>query len=226
MADHLTKERLRNGQRTAATIGRGQPEQPRVAGWEVVSSAVAVPPPHKRNLGTGRERAKRAKAPARHRAHKGGRKTKLPSAPTPRYAQTWVLFTVAPTAAQAVTAYAQRLSIEETFRDWQSSWGVRTAVSALPTEAMVERLLAVVCLAYSLQLQVGQRLSADLVGQQRRQQWTVTERISWFWCGQRVFSDPGYDWQSWLAAQWGTLSVPQVPTQPKPVSPPLLAEAA
>jgi DDE family transposase len=226
VADHLTGGRLRTGQRTAATIGRGQPEQPRVAGWVVVSSVVAVPPPHKRNPGTVRERAKRAKAQARHRAHKQGRKTKPLSVMTRRYARTWVLFTVAPTVAQAVTEYTQRMAIEETFRDWHRGWGVRTAVRTLPTEARVERLLGAVCLAYSLQLQVGQRLSADPLGQHRRKQWTVTDRISWFWCGQQVFTDPGYDWRSWLAAQWGTLSTPPVPAEPEPASAPPLAEAA
>ena len=44
-----------------------------------------------------------------------------------RHAQTWVLFTTASTVAHAVAEYAQRMSIEETFRDWHSRWGVRAA---------------------------------------------------------------------------------------------------
>jgi hypothetical protein len=95
-------------------------------------------------------------------------------------------------------------------------------VRGLPTEARVARLLGVVCLAYSLQLQLGQRLSADPVGQQRRAQWTVTDRVSWFWCGQRLFTDPGYDWSAWLTAQWATLSTRRARAAPAP----LLAEAA
>ena len=51
---------------------------------------VAAPPKHKQNPGTARERAKRAKAHAQHRAHKQGRKTTPPSAVAQRYAQTWV----------------------------------------------------------------------------------------------------------------------------------------
>jgi hypothetical protein len=226
VSEHVVAGRLRHGQRTAATIGRGQSGQPWVLGWVVVSATVATLPRHKRNPDTLRERAKRAKAHLQHRAHKQGRKTKPPSATAQRYAQTWILFTTAPTIRQAVRAYAQRLSIEETFRDWHHGWSVRVAVSSLPTEAMGERLIGVVCLAYRLQLQLGQRLSADPVGRHRRAQWTVTDRVSWFWCGQRLFTDPGYDWQQWLAAQWTALTTPHTPTLPEPVSTLMLAEAA
>ncbi len=107
-----------------------------------------------------------------------------------------------------MTDYTSRMPIEETFRDWHHPWAVRAAVVDLPTEAMVERLIGVVCLAYTLQLQLGQRLSADPVGQQRRAQWTVSDRVSWFWCGQRLFDDPGYDWRDWLAQQWASLGQP------------------
>src|SRR5215468_6380790 len=226
VATHLAAGRLVVGQRTAATMGRGQPAQPLVRGWVVVSAAVAALPKHKQNPGTARERAKRARAHAQHRAHKQGRKTKPPSATAQRYAQTWVLFTTAPTVVQAVAEYAQRMPIEETFRDWHSGWGVRAAVVDLPTEAMVNRLIGGVCITYGLQMHLGQRVSADPLGQQRREQWTVTDRVSWFWCGQRLFNDPGYDWSTWLAAQWEALPIPQVSvaSEPKPV--PRIAEAA
>ena len=210
VADHLEAGRLRVGQRTAAMMGRGQPNQPLVPGWVVVSAAVAALPKHKQNLGTLHERAKRAKAHAQHRAHKQGRKTKLPSVAAQRYAQTWVLFSTAPTVAQAVAEYAGRMAIEETYRDWHHYWAVRVAVVALPTEAMVARLIGVVCLAYTLQMQLGQRVSADPIGQQRRAQWTVTNRVSWFWCGHQLFEDPGYDWSGWLAQQWERLEYPVV----------------
>jgi hypothetical protein len=226
VADHLVAGRLHHGQRTAATIGCGRADQPLVPAWVVVSTAVATPPRHKQNPGTWRERAKRAKAQARHRAHKHGRKTPPPSAVAQRYAQTRVLFTTAPTVRQAVCEYARRMPIEETFRDWHHGWGVRAAVSNLPTQAMVERLIGVVCLAYSLQLQLGQRLSRDPIGQQRRAQWTVTDRVSWFWCGQRLLHDPGYDWSVWLAAQWEALTIPQVSVVSEPEYVPMLAEAA
>lgn len=226
VAVHLAAGRLGDGQRTAAAIGCGRPDQPLVPGWVVVSAAVAPPPKHKQNLGTARERAKRAKAHAQHRKHKQGRKTKAPSATAQRYAQTWVLFTTAPTVAHAVAEYAQRMSIEETFRDWHNGWGVRAAVVDLPTATMVDRLIGVVCLTYSLQMGLGQRLSADPLGQQRRAQWTVTDRVSWFWCGQQLFSDPGYDWQAWVAAQWGPLTIPQELVVPEPEGVSMLAEAA
>jgi hypothetical protein len=226
VATHLAAGRLVDGQRTAAAMGRGQPAQPRVLGWVVVSAAVAALPKHKQNPGTARERAKRARAHAQHRAHKLGRKTKPPSATAQRYAQTWVLFTTAPTVGQAVAEYAQRMPIEETFRDWHSGWGVRAAVVKLPTEAMVDRLIGVVCLTYNLQMHLGQRVSVDPRGQQRRAQWTVTDRVSWFWCGQRLFDDPGHDWSGWLAQQWESLGQPVAAVQATPRPEPALEEAA
>jgi Transposase DDE domain len=226
VAIHLAAGRLVIGQRTAAAMGRGRSDQPLVRGWVVVSAVVAALPRHKQNPGTARERAKRARAHAQHRAHKLGCKTKPPSATAQRYAQTWVLFTTAPTVVQAVAEYAQRMPIEETFRDWHSGWGVRTAVVALPTEAMVDRLIGVVCLTYNLQMHLGQRVSVDPRGQQRRAQWTVTDRVSWFWCGQRLFDDPGHDWSGWLAQQWESIGQPvaTVPATPRPA--PALEEAA
>ena len=226
VVEHLEAGRLVVGQRTAATRGCGRPEQPLVPGWVVVSAAVAAPPKHKQNPGTVRERAKRATAHAQHRAHKQGRTTKPPSAAAQRYAQTWVLFTTAPTVEQAVAEYAQRMSIEETFRDWHSGWGVRAAVVALPTAAMVDRLIGMVCLTYNLQMHVGQRVSTDPVGQQRRVQWTVTDRVSWFWCGQRLFDDPGYEWSGWLAQQWKSLGQLGATSQATLVSEPVLEKAA
>jgi Transposase DDE domain len=226
VATHLAAGRLVVGQRTAATMGRGQPAQPLVRGWVVVSAAVAALPKHKQNPGTARERAKRARAHVQHRAHKQGRTTKPPSATTQRYAQTWVLFTTAPTVVQAVAEYAQRMPIEETFRDWHSGWGVRTAVVKLPTAAMVDRLIGVVCLTYTLQMHLGQRVSVDPRGQQRRAQWTVTDRVSWFWCGQRLFDDPGHDWSGWLAQQWESVGQPVAAVQATPRPAPALGEAA
>ena len=194
VAHHLEARRLSDGQRTAAVMGRGRAEQPLGPGWVVVITAVAPPPPPKQNPGTARERAKRAKAPAQHRAHKQGRKTTPPSAVAQRYAQTWILFTTAPTVAQAVAEYAGRMSLEETYRDWHHHWAVRAAVVDLPTEAMVARLIGVVCLAYTVQMHLGQRVSTAPVGRQRRAQGIVSDRVSWFWCGQRLFGDPGDDW--------------------------------
>src|SRR5215510_10318068 len=200
--EHLAAGRLRVGYRTAATVGQGRPTLPLVRGWVVVSAAVASPPPHKQNPGTQRERLTRARRHARHRQHKHGRKTTPPSALAQRYAQTWVLFTTAPTKTQAVGEYAARMAIEETFRDWHYHWAVRAATVALPTEAMVTRLVGIVGLAYTLQLRVGYPVSCPPAARRRRAQGTVTGRISWFWCGQHVFTDPGYDWSTWLIQQW------------------------
>jgi hypothetical protein len=104
VAAPLEAGRLRVGHRTGATMGSGRAAQPWVPGWIVVSAAVVVPPKHQQNPGTLRERAKRAKAHAQHRAHQQGRKTPPPSAGAQRYAQTWVLCTTAPTVVQATTA--------------------------------------------------------------------------------------------------------------------------
>jgi Transposase DDE domain len=226
VANHLEARRLQDGQRTAAVMGRGRAEQPLVPGGVVVSTAVAPPPPHKQNPGTARERAKRAKAHAQHRRHKQGRKTPPPSAMAQRYAHTWVLFTSAPTVTQAVVEYAGRMSIEETYRDWHHHWAVRAAVVSLPTEAMVGRLIGVACLAYTVQMHLGQRVSVHPRSQQRRAQWTVTDRVSWFWCGQRLFADPGYDWSGWLAQQWEGLEQLVAAAPATPIPEPALAEAA
>jgi hypothetical protein len=226
VVDHVEAGRVGVGQRTAATVGHGQPDLPLVPGWVVVSAAVATPPKHKQNPGTARERAVRARRQAQHRKHKRGRKTSPPSAATQRYAQTWVLFTTAPTLTQAVSEYAGRMAIEETYRDWHSHWAVRTAAAALPSEAMVTRLIGVVCLAYTLQMHLGQRVSLAPETQRRRGQWTVTERVSWFWCGQRLFADPGYDWSAWRAQQWARLGQSGASAPATPVSEPVFAQAA
>src|SRR5262249_23944952 len=222
VATHLAAGRLVVGQRTAATMGRGQPAQPLAPGWAVVSDAVASLPKHKQTRGRARERAKRARAHAQHRAHKQGRKTKPPSATAQRYAQTWVLFTTAPTVVHAVAEYAQRMPIEETFRDWHSGWGGRTAVVKLPTEAMVDRLIGVVCLSDTLQMHPGKRGSVDPRGQQRRPQWTVTDGVSCFWCGQRLFEDSGHDWSGWLPQQWESVGQPVAAVQATPRPEPAL----
>jgi hypothetical protein len=136
------------------------------------------------------------------------------------------LFTTASTVTQAVVEYAGRMWIEEAYRDWHHHWAVRAAVVGLPTEAMVARLIGGVCLAYTLQMRLGPRVSMDPVGQQRRAQWTVTDRVRGFWGGQRLFDDPGYDWSGWLAQQWESLGLPVVVASTAPVSAPALAEAA
>ena len=207
-------------------MGRGTPSQPLVPAWVVVNDVPAALPGHKQNPGTAKERAARAKAQAQHRAHKRGRKTPPPSAAAQRCAQTWVLFTTAATAEQAVTAYAGRMSIEATYRDWHTGWGVRAAAGDLPSEAMVERLIGVVCLTYLLQMRLGQRLGADPVAQRRRAQWTVTGRVSWFWCGQHLFHDPGYDWRAWLEQQWPLLDAAPPTSPPAPGVEPSVALAA
>jgi hypothetical protein len=118
------------------------------------------------------------------------------------------------------------MSIEETYRDGYHHWAVRAAVVDLPIEAMVTRLIGVVCLAYTLQMHLGERVSTDPLGQQRRAQWTVTDRVSWFWCGQRLFDDPGYDWRAWLGQQWERLGCPGGAPPATSVPELVLAEAA
>ena len=95
-----------------------------------------------------------------------------------------------------------------------------------PTEAMVARLMGIVCLAYMVQMHLGQRVSADPVGQRRRALWTVTDRVSWCWCGQRLFDDLGYDWTDWLDQQWESLGWLVVTAPAMSALEPTLAEAA
>lgn len=205
--DHLEAGRLRPGERVAARIGRGTAAQPLVDAWIVVNTVIPDPPSHKQNPGTRRERVARATAHAKHLAQKG-RKSAPPSALAKKYAQTWVLFTTAPTVAEAVRQYAARMTIEETFRDWHHGWGLREAVAGLPTEAAVVRMVGIVCLAYRLQVELGIRFSTDPRGQARRAQWTVTDRVSPFWVAQQLLTDGGADWSAWLADQWDDLIAP------------------
>jgi hypothetical protein len=110
-----------------------------------------------------------------------------------------------------VAQYGQRMTIEQTFRDWHHGWGVREAAAALPTGTMLVRLGGSVRVAYQLQVALGVRLSRDARGPMRRAQWTVTDRVSSFWCAQHLFTDPGYDWTAWLAAPWNNLGVADTP---------------
>ena len=104
------------------------------------------------------------------------------------------------------------MAVEGTFRDWHHGWGLREAVTRLRTEIAVCRLVGIVSLAFWLQVELGWRVSLDAVGRKRRAQWTATDRVSMFWCGQRIFDDPGYDWADWLSAQWEHPIVPDGPT--------------
>ncbi len=116
----------------------------------------------------------------------------------------------------AVAQDAARMSIEQTFRDWHHGWGLRPAAAPLASESAVCRMVGIVALAYRLQVELGVRFSQDERGKARRAQWTVTDRVSYFWCAQHVFQDPGADWTRWLAEQWEQLIVPDsTPGLPK-----------
>ena len=206
--EHLEAGRIKPGERVEATIGSGGKEQPQTKAWLVVNEVVPAAPKHKCSPGTQRERAQREKKREQHLQNKG-RKSTPRSEAAKRYAKTWVLFTTAPTVQEAVRQYSLRMTIEETFRDWHHSWGLRAAAMGMATEGEVCRLVGAVSLAYSLQIELGWRLSQSALGQQRRAQWTVSDRVSLFWCGQQVFRDGGYDWRNWLAAQWDDLTVPE-----------------
>jgi hypothetical protein len=211
--EHLETGRLRAGERVQATVGSGGKEQPKTTAWLVVNEVVPEAPKHKRNPGTLREQARRAKAREHHLANKG-RKSRPRSEAAKRYAHTWVLFTTGETVAEAVRQYALRMTIEETFRDWHHGWGVRTALIGLTSEAEVVRMVGLISLAYGLQVELGWLLSQSALGQWRRAQWTVTNRVSLFWCGQQLFQDGGYDWRDWLKAQWAQLIVPLTASEP------------
>jgi hypothetical protein len=208
--DHLEAGRLRSGERAPARIGRGTKDQPGVDAWIVVNTQIPALPRHKQNPGTLRERDARAKAHAKHLAQKG-RKSAPPSALAKKYAQTWVVFTTAPTVDDAIRQYAARMAIEQTFRDWHHGGRLREAVSTLTDETAVARMVGIVSLAYRLQVELGRRFSRDARGQARRAQWTVTDRVSYFWCAQHLLTDPGADWTAWLADQWDQLIAPDPP---------------
>jgi len=210
--DHLEAGRIRPGERVWATLGSGRQGQPRTTAWLVVNQTVAQLPKHKQNKGTHREQQRRHKAKLHHLENKGA-KSKPPSEIAKKYSQTWVLFTTAASVQAAVSHYAMRMSIEETFRDWHHGWNVRQAVQCLSQEAYVNRRGGIVVVAYHLQMELGLALSQSAEGKLRRAQWTVTDRVSLFWCGQRVFSDPGHSWAPWLERQWQHLLTPNMAYQ-------------
>src|SRR5262249_5023263 len=117
------------------------------------------------------------------------------------------------------------MPIEETFRDWHSGWGVRTAVVKLPTEAMVDRLIGVVCLTYNLQMHLGQRVSVDPRGQQRRAQMTVKDPGGWVLCGPPLVDDLWPHWRG-LARKGESVGQPVAAVQATPRPEPALEEAA
>jgi hypothetical protein len=71
-------------------------------------------------------------------------------------------------------------------------------------------MVGIVEVAYRLQMELGLALSQSAQGKLRRAQWTVTHRVIVFWCGQRVFSDPGHDWVPWMSRQWQHLITPEI----------------
>jgi hypothetical protein len=222
----LVAGRLVVGHRTAATIGRGSRQPPLVPGAIVVRAAVVAAPRHTQTPGTARERAQHAQQHAQHRRQQQGRKPSPPRAVAQRSAPTWGLCTTAPTVAQAVAEYAQRLPIAETCRAWPSGWGVRAAGVDLPTAAMGDRLNR--GRLHPLEPPDAPRPAGERGpgGQQRRAPWTVTDRVSWLGCGQRLCDDPGYDGSGWRAQQWERLGRPLAPAPAPPVPEPVLEEAA
>jgi len=84
----------------------------------------------------------------------------------------------------------------------------KMATGQLKSERAVSRLVGIVCLGYRLQVDLKLRFSRDERGKARRAQWTVTDRVSPFWCAQHLFHDPGADWTGWLAEQWEQLIAP------------------
>lgn len=205
--EHLERGRLKEGERVRGRIGKGSQEQPYTSAWVVVSTAVAKPPKHKRNPGSERERKAREKAREQHQKHKG-RKSRAASAQAKKYAQTWVLFTTAPSVEVAVAWYTQRMPIEESLRDCHHGWQLREAVVGLKKEEEVGRLMGIAVLGYRLQVELGRLLSESEEGKLRRSQWTVTDRVSLFWCGKEMFEDAGHDWSLWLKEQWEHLVIP------------------
>lgn len=118
------------------------------------------------------------------------------------------------------------MSIEEPYRAWHHHWTVCVAVVGWPTEAMVARLMGMVGLADTVQMPLGQRVSPAPVGQQRRAPWTGSDRVRWFWGGQRLWSDSGDAGSCWLGQQWERLRLPAAVALASPMFELALTEAA
>jgi len=109
------------------------------------------------------------------------------------------LGTTASTVAQAVGEEAGRLARDEPSRDGPPHGAVHAAVVRVPTAAMVARRSGGVCGASTVQRPRGQRVRGEPRSQPRRAHWTVTDRIRWCGCGQRLGTDLGDDGSGWRA---------------------------
>ena len=172
----------------------------------VVGRGLTVLPWHQRDAGSARARAQRAER-RRHDLHgKHPRQRPDASAQTDRWV---VLFTTEPTWRAATSAYAQRWSIEGTYRDGQSGWDGRHGWNLEPLVAQqrqaraVEGIVGLWALALLLQTWVGDGLSAPerLPAGPRQvvRRWTVSLRLSVWARGRCAFLDPSGQLRDWLA---------------------------
>ena len=78
-------------------------------------------------------------------------------------------------------AKSQHKTLNAMFREWLEQFTARSG-GTQEFDALMKRLQHV---------QAGRRFSRDARGQARRAQWTVTDRVSSFWCAQHLLTDPG-----------------------------------
>lgn len=159
-----------------------------------IGQAEIAPPPHQRGPADTRRRAARV---ARRAAH-------LRSKSQPAAAQTdrlWALLSTHATPPMAAGAYAGRFATEGTYRDWKE-WDLE-AVAAHETSAThLDGRLGVAALAYLVQGAIG--LAAGRAchdaARARQDQWSTTDRLSFFWRGRHVLHDHAFDWLPWLGS--------------------------
>jgi hypothetical protein len=177
------------GPRANLVVGRGLP----VWAW------------HQRDAGSARARARRTERRLHNLHSKHPRQRPDASAAT----DAWViLFSTCPNWREATSAYAQRWSIEGTYRDGQSGWDGRHGWNLEPLVAKqhlaraVEGIVGLWALALLAQTWVGDGLSEPerlpTVPRRVVRSWTVHLRLSVWARGRLAFLDHSGLLQDWL----------------------------
>jgi hypothetical protein len=177
-----------------------------------------APPPHQRGPADTRRRAARA---ARRAAH-------LRSKSQPAAAQTdrlWALLSTHATAPAAAGAYAGRFATEGTYRDYKE-WDLEAVAAHETSASHLDGLLGLAALAYLVQGAIG--LGAGRAHQDaaraRQDQWSTTDRLSFFWRGRHVLHDQAFNWLPWLGSCLSQVQTSWHPDHDR--SPPFRSEAA
>jgi hypothetical protein len=175
-----------------------------VSGYLVVGHQEAELPPHKRGPATLAAIQKQRQAREQRAHHKRVQRGENPPTSAVQIASSyWLLFTSLPQPTRAVAVYRLRMLIEQTFRDWKSGWNLVPAVLQLSNLSHVSSLMGLTLLSYRLQMEIGVLVNetTEPIEARRRQQWTVSGRMSLFWQAAQALRDTVHYWLPSIASK-------------------------